>query len=156
MPFCCYCGKPTGDRDVYCAFCGKPQPAPPPRPMADPLAGISPRNAAMLCYIPIVGWIAAVVVLASNRFRHDSTVRFHAFQGLYLFVTWLIVRWVVAPFAGLYHWMPGPNIFELIAAAFMIAIICSWVFMMIKVAHNEDVKLPVLGDLAEKSVSEQR
>ena len=59
--------------------------------------GISPRTASLLCYIPILGWIVSIVVLASARFRADSRVRFHAFQGLYLFVAWLIVDWVLGP-----------------------------------------------------------
>ena len=37
-----------------------------------------------------MGWIAAIIVLASQRFKAMPTVRFHAFQGLYLFVAWLM------------------------------------------------------------------
>jgi len=62
-----------------------------PRRTQDPLSGISPRTASILCYIPVVGWIASIIVLAADRFRNDHRVRFHAFQGLYLFVAWLIV-----------------------------------------------------------------
>ena len=32
----------------------------------------------------------------------------------------------------------------------------AWIFMIIKTSHDVMYKLPVLGDLAEKSVSEQR
>ena len=46
----------------------------------------------MLCYIPFAGWIACIVVLASPQFREDQAVRFNAFQGLYLFVAWLLVQ----------------------------------------------------------------
>jgi len=35
-------------------------------------------------------------------------------------------------------------------------IMVAWIFMLIKVSHRERFKLPVIGDLAEKSVSEQR
>ena len=58
---------------------------------------MTPRTAAILCYIPVVGWIAAVVVLATDQFRRNRTLRFHAFQGLYLFVAWLIVSEVIGP-----------------------------------------------------------
>ena len=52
--------------DVYCAGCGGRQPsATPPTPGKDYLSGISPRTASLLCYIPIVGWVVAIVVLAS-------------------------------------------------------------------------------------------
>ena len=98
MPFCTQCGAQVQPADVFCSKCGMRQAAPGPVPRPDPLAGITPRTASMLCYIPIVGWIASIVVLASPKFRNERDVRFHAFQGLYLFVVWLLVDWVVAPF----------------------------------------------------------
>src|ERR1700719_5429871 len=106
MPYCCKCGNSVTDADAYCAGCGCAQPGaahqgpphsgparPGPAPGLQYVNGISSRTASLLCYIPIVGWIAAIVVLASARFRGEHNVRFHAFQGLYLFVAWLIVDW---------------------------------------------------------------
>src|SRR3954454_15772870 len=110
MPFCTNCGSQVGPADKFCATCGQRQdPAawtapgpgftpPPPRPPgADPFSRISPRTASMLCYIPFAGWIAAIVVLASPQFREERLVRFNAFQGLYLFVAWLLIHNVVYP-----------------------------------------------------------
>ncbi len=158
MAFCVQCGNRVGDADQFCAKCGARQkaaagaPAGGPRPVPDPLAGISARTASLLCYIPWVGWIAAIVVLASHRFRTDAQVRFHAFQGLYIFVAWLMVEWVFTPF-GFLLGMPfhrfGANLLQL-------AVFAAWIFMLIKVSHDENYKLPILGDLAERSVSEQR
>ena len=153
MPYCCQCGKKAGSRDAYCGSCGARQPV--SSPAADYLHGISPRTASLLCYIPILGWLVAIVVLASARFRGDLRVRFHAFQGLYLFVTWLIVDWVISPlFSFPSFW--GPPFHRMFPALLKIAIFGAWIFMMIKTAHDEQYKLPILGDLAEKSVSEQR
>jgi uncharacterized membrane protein len=107
----------------------------------------------LLCYIPIIGWVVAIVVLASMRFREDAKVRFHAFQGLYLFVAWLIVDWVLSPLLSFPHeW--GPQ--RIIPALMKVAVFGAWVFMIIKTAQDEMYKLPILGELAEKSVSEQR
>ena len=105
MPFCCQCGQSVSTRDVYCATCGARQPSSAP-PAVEYMQGISPRTASLLCYVPILGWIVAIVVLASARFRDNVRVRFHAFQGLYLFVAWLIVDWVLSPmfvFWGPFH-----------------------------------------------------
>src|SRR5215472_11907489 len=100
MPFCSQCGTQVSPADIYCGRCGHAQPvspgAPPSR-SADPLTGIPPRTAAILCYVPGIGWIAAIIVLASLKFRQNRTVRFHAFQGLYLFVGWLMADWVLRP-----------------------------------------------------------
>jgi uncharacterized membrane protein len=151
MPYCCQCGKTVGDRDVYCAACGKRQPA--PKSATDYLTGITPRTASLLCYVPIVGWVVAIVVLASVRFRNDTRVRFNAFQGLYLFVAWLIVDWVLSP---LFHFpYPGAHM-RIFPALMHVALLCAWIFMIVKTAHDEVYKLPILGELAEKSVSEQR
>lgn len=152
MPYCCQCGKSVGTRDAYCGICGAKQPAT-STATVDYLGGISPRTASLLCYIPILGWIVSIVVLASARFRTDSRVRFHAFQGLYLFVTWLLVDWVLGPAFG--YAFVGP--FHQVFPGLMKAVIFgAWIFMIIKTAHDETYKLPILGDLAEKSVSEQR
>src|SRR5215472_1859945 len=107
MPFCSQCGNQVGGADLYCARCGSP-----PRP-ADPVAGLNPRTASILCYIPGVGWIASVVVLASDRFRGHRTVRFHAFQGLYLFVAWLMDDWVLRP---LFQMAPNFHVHRLVEA----------------------------------------
>src|SRR5215831_19514350 len=105
MPFCSQCGKEVGGSDAYCHGCGTRQPgASPPQPSAsDPFSQISPRTASILCYVPGIGWIASIVVLASVRFRSNRAVRFHAFQGLYLFVAWLLDSWVLRP---MFHMIP--------------------------------------------------
>ena len=147
MPFCCQCGCQVGDADQYCAKCGGRQPGAPAG--KDLAAGFSPRTASILCYIPWVGWIAAIVVLASNTFRGNRTVRFHAFQGLYLFVAGLIVKWVFAPFT---FFGRGPH-FHL-AGLLELAILALWIFMIVKTSQEQVVSLPVIGELAEKSLSE--
>jgi uncharacterized membrane protein len=140
----------VADTAAFCAQCGARQ-AGTPVPPADALRGISGRTAALLCYIPIVGWIAAVVVLASQRFKTDRRVRFHAFQGLYLFVAWLIVDWVVAP---MMNWMPGyPRKLDDILR---LVILFTSVFMLVKASQEEQFRLPIIGELAERSLAEQR
>jgi uncharacterized membrane protein len=160
MAFCVQCGNRVDDADRFCAKCGVPQKGAPragaARPAADPFSGISGRNASLLCYIPWVGWIAAIVVLASERFRQDAKVRFHAFQGLYVFVAWLIVEWVVAPALTVSGFFLGRGLHRLAGNVLELMIFAAWIFMMIKVSHDESYKLPVIGDLAERSVSEQR
>ncbi len=153
MPFCHSCGNQVHDRDLYCAKCGTRQAAgaapPPPPPGVDALQGVSPRTASILCYVPVMGWIAAVVVLASNRFRTNSTVRFHAFQGLYLFAAWLVVNWAVRP---IFQAMGDPvyRIDRVLEAVLLGASI----FMMVKTSHDQVYSLPILGDLAHRSSME--
>jgi uncharacterized membrane protein len=93
-----------------------------------------------------MGWIAAIFVLASQRFRAMQTVRFHAFQGLYLFVAFLLndqVLKVALPMAhfGLQHLVN-------------LVLLAMSVFMMVKASHEEAYSLPLFGELAHRSLSE--
>jgi uncharacterized membrane protein len=108
---------------------------------------MSPRAAAILCYIPTIGWVAAVIVLASRKFKGDPNVRFHAFQGLYLFATWLLVKWVGPFMAG-----SGPFLrFDHVLEGLLLAVS---IFMIIKASHQETYVLPIIGELARRSATE--
>jgi uncharacterized membrane protein len=111
------------------------------------LAGINPRTASILCYIPGVGWIASIIVLASDRFRLDRAVRFHGFQGLYLFVAWLLDDLVFRP---LFYRIPNLHLYSVIQAL----LLGMSIFMMVKASHDEAYPLPLFGELAQKSVAE--
>ena len=158
MPFCPQCGTNVGTSDQFCAKCGGRQPGagagsnPKTQNFQQFASGISNRQAALLCYIPIVGWLAAIIVLASERFRHERQVRFHAFQGLYLFVAWLIVEWVVSPARYIFD---DYAFSRMIVHLLQLAVLGAWIFMMIKVSQDQMYKLPIVGELAERSVSEQ-
>jgi uncharacterized membrane protein len=163
MAFCTHCGNSIGGQDAFCGNCGTPQVAgaAPPRPAAtsgaqpgagaDPLAGLSSNTASMLCYVPGLGWLMSIVILASERFRREPRSRFHAFQGLYLFVAYLIVDRVLRPIFP-WGWWTITNPIRLLE----LAILIGWIYMMITTHRGETVKLPLIGDLAEKSADEQQ
>jgi uncharacterized membrane protein len=147
MPFCSQCGSHVDAADVFCAKCGARQPNAAPRP-ADPFSSITPRTASILCYIPGLGWIGSIIVLASERFRGNRVVRFHAFQGLYLFVAYLIEDWVLKPMFTVIPHMHLNGIVDVVLLGMSI-------FMIVKASRDEAFALPIIGELAEKSVSER-
>lgn len=160
MLFCSNCGGQVNPGDAFCGKCGARQPGVPPPGASSPgtagpsytapaAEGMSPQSASTLCYIPWFGWIASIYVLASERFRYERDTRFHAFQGLYLFVVWLIVDRVIAPIFRHGPFMPRLD------WPMRLAVIGAGVFMIIKTNQRIKFKLPVIGDLAEKSASEQ-
>jgi uncharacterized membrane protein len=148
MPYCSQCGNLVREHDAFCAKCGSRQPVNTVTPV-DVLAGISPRAASVLCYLPTLGWIAAVIILATQRFRGDRIVRFHAFQGLYLFAVWLFVQWALKPVFREAGGFRADHLFEGV-------ILGVWIFMMVKAAHQQAYALPVIGELAQKSAAEGR
>jgi uncharacterized membrane protein len=111
---------------------------------------MSGNNAAALCYIPLVGWIVSIIVLASDRYREEAGVRFHAFQGLYLFVLYLFVDWVFGPFVG------SLESVRYLGRLLKLTVFGTWIFMLIKTMQGQMVRLPILGELAERSVAEQK
>ena len=151
MPFCSQCGNEVTTADLFCGKCGSRQPASAGAAYSragDAMAGLSPRTASILCYVPGLGWIGSIIVLASTKFRHDRFVRFHAFQGLYLFVAWLLDDWVLRPML----WgVPRVPLHHLIQAL----LLGMSIFMMVKAAHNEAYPLPLFGELAQRSMAEE-
>jgi len=155
MPYCVQCGTPVGDRDRFCGKCGAQQTirdtAAPPQ---DFMNQVSPQHWAIFCYVPLLGWIASVIILATQRFRGDRRVLFHAFQGLYLFAAWLLVDWVIAPIL-LSADFDFP-LYRLTTQLLKLAVVGAGVFMMVRVSNGDDRRLPVIGDLADRSAAEQR
>ncbi|RPI19082.1 MAG: hypothetical protein EHM65_01730 [Acidobacteriales bacterium] len=156
MAYCCQCGKPAQDVDRFCGECGAAQPA----AASTAGGGISPSAASTLCYIPWLGWIPAVIMLASGRFRQDATVRFHAFQGVYIFVAWLVVDWALGPMMGfpLMHGAPRPWLLPGLSLTALLKglLMFTWIFMLVKTSQGATYKLPLVGELAARSVAEQK
>jgi len=154
MPYCTSCGSDVAITAAFCAHCGTPQSGakryPPPAP--DAFQNITPRTASILCYVPIFGVIPAIIVLASQRFRRDATVRFDAFQSVYLFVAWLIVSTALPIIMlGIPGWGLEQGLLGLIKLAFLVC----WIVLMVKASQNQQLHLPIIGDLAARSTTEQ-
>ena len=121
-----------------------------PLPGSDELSGLSPRAASVLCYVPWLGWIACIVVLAADKFRQDRVVRFHAFQGLYLFVAYLMDDLALRPLDR-FMIFPFGHVSRLLEAVLLFASI----YMMVKSAQGAACSLPLFGDLAHRSATEE-
>lgn len=153
MPYCTNCGAQVDTRASFCPNCGTAQPRHHAQNGGDLLGGMSDRTACILCYIPVLGIIPAIVFLASQRYRKNVRVRFNAFQSLYLFVAWLIVS-SAAP-TLLFINFPGWEAEHALIALLKIAMFVCWIYLLVKAAHEEQVKIPVIGDLAARSTTEQ-
>lgn len=161
MPYCSKCGKEVRDLDRFCTKCGARQPIYTPGKLDTASDAVSDRASCVLCYTPFLGWVVAIIVLAADRFRNQPVVRFHAFQALYLFVTWLLVDRVVGPVlhlalvrpfsGGMAFWWPGLGIGGLVGALELAIVVVS-IYMMFRVNENEFIRLPLLSDLADKSL----
>jgi uncharacterized membrane protein len=152
LPFCTNCGTGVDPYASFCHNCGAAQPRPTAQ-FTDFLEGMSDRTASILFYIPGFGVIPAIVFLASQKYRTNQRVRFNAFQALYLFVAWLIVSSAVP--ALFITGFPGWGVEHIIVGFVKLALFICWIYLLIKAANQEQVKLPVIGDLAARSTTEQ-
>jgi len=100
--------------------------------------GLEPNVAGLLCYV--LGWVSGLVFLLLEK--DDKFVRFHAIQSIIVFgaiqVAYFILFWI--PIIGfVFSWILG-------ALAFVL-----WIILMIRAYQGEKIKMPVAGDIAEKS-----
>ena len=152
MAFCPNCGSQT--TGTFCSNCGTSlgSAANPPGYAASS-QGLSDHVAAALCYTPfLIGLIIDVVMLLVAPYNRNRNIRFHAFQSLFLhgvlFVFWLIVPLVLGVFAVATHGVGflGFGFTPLLSLAILIL----FLYLMYQAYNNRKIKLPVIGDLAEK------
>ena len=153
MTYCPNCGAVVDGR--FCAKCGSaagPEPggtAPPPAPPAAQ-SGLADNVACALCYLLLV--LTGVLFLVLAPYNQNKTIRFHAFQSIFLWVavaacgiavTMLNVVLVQIPFIGFL--VVSLLYFGLSLGAFIL-----WLMLMYKAYNHERWVLPVIGPLAEK------
>ena len=80
-------------------------------------------------------------------------VRFDGFQSLYLFVAWLIVSSAVPVL--LFGGVTGFGVERSLVGLVKFAVFVCWIYLLVKAAHQEQVRLPIIGDLAARSTTEQ-
>jgi len=102
----------------------------------------------MLCYIPGVGWIAALVLLTLDPYRLNLYVRFHAFQGLYLAVVSLLTHVLWFPFGP-----PIPFHSFGLRGIIQLLVFIAQIVGIVKTLKEQPYRVPLLGDLAEKSLA---
>ena len=104
--------------------------------------GLDPKVSALLAYL--LGIVGGIVFYAISK---DSYVRFHAMQSILLWVAIVIIYLIlfflamVLPFFWFIDWIVYVGIFAI------------WVLMMIKAYGGEKYKLPIIGDMAEKTTN---
>lgn len=119
---------------------------PGPPPVATP-AALSENVAGALCYL--FGLITGIVFLVIAPYNQNKFVRFHAFQSIFghlaIIIIWIAYIIIGGILAILTHGL-GFFLFPL----FGLLIFVLWLYMMYSAYNNKKVKLPIIGDLAER------
>jgi uncharacterized membrane protein len=104
--------------------------------------------ASALCYV--LWFITGVIFLLLPPYNSNRTVRFHAFQSIFLniavVVIWIafgIVFGIIAGFAGLYlGWI--------LHVCLQLATFVLWLYMVITTYQGKTTVLPIIGPLAQQ------
>jgi uncharacterized membrane protein len=106
-----------------------------------------------LCYL--VGWITGVIFLVLAPYNQNRTIRFHAFQSIFLNVAIIPVWIALGIISVILRFIPvlGVMVTMLIWPLFGLGYLCLWIFLMYKAYNKEKFVLPLIGPLAEKQAA---
>jgi uncharacterized membrane protein len=117
--------------------------------MPDPNpSGLSDNAAGGIAYITL---IPAIVFLIVDPFKKSSYVRFHAWQSIFFFVAWAVIDILVGVVQNL---VPSSVFLTLTVLQLVgLAIFVVWIFVFVSAFNGKRIKLPIIGDLAEKQAN---
>ena len=150
---CGGCGVDLIPGAAFCPGCGRPAAS----AMADflidrpssapPGAGLPPNIAGLLCYS--AGCITGIFFLVLSPYKEDRFVRFHAYQAIFLSVVYFLLYSAAAFFPASLPRMFWP-LGELLRLFLNLGFFCLWLFLMSRAYQNEELKVPVIGEIAAR------
>jgi uncharacterized membrane protein len=109
-----------------------------------PQTGLSDNAVSGLAYLTI---IPAIIFLVLPPYNQSATVRFHAWQSIFLGITWFAI-WVVLVAIGA---IPVLNLIDLVLFPVLgIGGLILWIYLLLSALNGKRISLPILGPLAEK------
>jgi uncharacterized membrane protein len=127
------------------------QPLPPPVAVA-PVATVAMTDnlAGALCYL--VGFITGILFLVLAPYNQNRTIRFHAFQSIFLNIAWFAVYIVATIISIAFRVIPFLGVFVSIVLhlALFLAGVIIWFYLMFKTYNGEKIVLPIVGPFADK------
>jgi uncharacterized membrane protein len=148
--FCPRCGATVG---VAGAAAGGAQAgfAPPPVPPVVESAGLTQNVASALCYL--FGLITGIIFLVLAPYNQNKVVRFHAFQSIFLHLSFIIAFILLGILSGIMALATHCLSFIFSGMLYPLLLLCMvglWLYMMYSAYNNKMVVLPVIGPLAQK------
>lgn len=144
MPFCGTCGAPVEGR--FCAKCGGAVAGAGATAAAPATSGLTENAASALCYV--LTFITGILFLVLEPYNKNRTIRFHAFQAIFLGVGIIIFDFAMSIVISMLHmWFLG-LLFPLIGLGCFIL----WIYMIYSAYQGKMVVLPIIGGLAQQQV----
>ena len=154
MAFCPNCGSQVNGR--FCPNCGvdtspgsgssSSSYVPPAAPLSAP--GLAQNVASALCYL--LGFVTGIIFLVLSPYNRDRTVRFHAFQSIFLSVGLFVIDIVLSILSGVLWSIHAGALAFLVWRLYEVAVLVGWLYLMYSAYTNRKIVVPVVGPLAEK------
>jgi uncharacterized membrane protein len=118
---------------------------PPPQMQMVAAAPMADNVASTLCYV--LGLVTGIIFLVLAPYNRNPTIRFHAFQSIFLHVAcivfWIAVRIVMLDILHMYFLFFLTSLMWL--AAFLL-----WIVLLLQTYQGKTIVLPVIGPLAQQ------
>jgi uncharacterized membrane protein len=108
--------------------------------------GLEENIEAALCYLGI--WVTGLIFYFVDD--KNKAIRFHAAQSVLVFLPLSILGGIFSGFFGIFNYGPGLYFLWWISWLFWALVVILWIILMLKAFQGQKLKLPVVGDLAEK------
>ncbi len=122
---------------------------PPPRPAS--AAGLEDNAASALCYV--LGFITGILFLVLEPYKNNRTIKFHAFQSIFLSVGVILIRIVLTILFTAVGYSMGLGMIGLLGLFSLLvslAFFALWLFMIISAYQGKQIVLPIIGPLAQQ------
>jgi uncharacterized membrane protein len=97
-----------------------------------------------LCYV--LTFITGIIFLVLDPYNKNKTVRFHAFQAIFLGVGIIVFDVAVSIIISILHLGFLALLFPLISLGFFVL----WIYLIIQTYQGKKVVLPVIGPMAQQ------
>jgi uncharacterized membrane protein len=125
------------------------------RPGPNSGSGLEPNVAAALSYV--LGIITGIIFVFLER---NPSVRFHAFQSIFLTVAWIVFWIVFSVVQAILAHIPFIGFLALIFGFFLslglgLGGLLLWIVLIIKAYQGQHFALPIVGPIADRYAARQ-
>jgi uncharacterized membrane protein len=145
MAFCAKCGSAVVSGGPAP---GSAMPVGGPAPAATAGTGMADNVASALCYS--LGLITGILFLVIAPYNQNRTVRFHAFQSIFMHVAFIIFWFVFWFVVGIVSSMLHIFSFFFLSPLIGLGGFILWLDLIISAYQGKKVVLPVIGPIAEQ------
>jgi uncharacterized membrane protein len=104
--------------------------------------------ASALCYV--LGLITGILFLVLEPYNKNRTIRFHAFQSIFLNIAVIIIAIAVNIFDVMLWHMIGLWLSTMVGLIFNLACFALWIYLIVTTYQGRTTVLPVIGPLAQQ------